>query len=361
MDISQNESSGTPIPARVARVVAPDRSQVSPKVINEMDDRDISVLRQIVRKEITVPEDLRTDRAISVLVDRDNSADTGLILSNVVADSSEKMKNRLCAATQLARVVPESAEPELIKRIDVEETTLKTQVIKSLGCIGGTAALTALDAVPDNLAPFAKKQLVFSKALISYRHNLDRDDLPFVEGAVRTPGEEDQLIDLSLRRLGKSSVEPLIPRLSGSNYGLELSDNLGFELDAGKAHWVLFMNKQLQDDGLFSSFTQRKFITGLLSLHEPRTDTYSPQYVVLSNPKGEEIEISVVRTDGEVFYTGKADLSGGILNFRMFDVDREGTAPTNVRGRLTPQGIQLDMSIPFGKRVNRKATVAENY
>jgi hypothetical protein len=43
--------------------------------------------------------------------------------------------------------------------------------------------------------------------------------------------------------------------------------------------------------------------------------------------------VDVVRTDGEVAYTGQLIRAEGSIRFSMRDVAREGTAPTNVEGR----------------------------
>jgi hypothetical protein len=361
MTIPQGESVGVTLPPRVERIVAPDARHPSPAAIAELDEQDLAVLRQIALRAIALPEGWMTGRAISALAQRDPSAETALILSRVVGNRAELLPNRQLAAARLAQVDPQAAEQELIKRLDVDEPPVRAEIIKSLGSIGRPSALAALDAVQGDLAAHVARQLAFAKALIAYRHNLDRDDLLFPVGATREPGTPDQMIDLTLRNLKADALPPLLGRFSGNRYGLDLSDRLGFELDARRAHWVLYMNRQLEEAGLIASLARRKYITGLLSLHEPRTNTYSPQYVVLTNPKGGEIAISVVRTDGEVFYTGKAGLSRGVLNFQVQDVERPGTAPTNVAGKLTARGIRFSLRIPFGQRTNQKRPVPLNH
>ncbi len=59
------------------------------------------------------------------------------------------------------------------------------------------------------------------------------------------------------------------------------------------------------------------------------------QYV-LTHPVQGAARIDVVRTDGEVMYTGTMERVGPGFAFAMADVDRPGTAPTNVRGRVAP-------------------------
>jgi hypothetical protein len=48
----------------------------------------------------------------------------------------------------------------------------------------------------------------------------------------------------------------------------------------------------------------------------------------------------------------------GAFAFNMADVDRPGTAPTNVSGRVSTKGIELDVTFPFGTRVGTRQTEA---
>lgn len=354
MNISQKETNGTPLPKRVQQLIASNRRRPTFHVIAQMDEQDVVALKSVVAHDVALPEGALFHRAVAALVDKEKSPEVGSLLTRLVSDESENIRNRVYAAAELARFKPDTVEQGLIKNLRVSDPLLKTQIVKTLGCIGGTAALAKLDELPESPQAYTKKQVVFAKALISYRLGLDRDDLPFIQGKERLASTSRELINLSLRKMKKNSVASNLKKLLGWRYGIDLSDGFGFGLDAGKSHWALFINRQLQGERLFSAIKRRKYITGLLSLQEARTNTFAVQYIVLTNPKEQELDISVVRTDGEVFYTGKADLSGGILRFRMFDVERKGTAPTNVQGRLTTKGIEIDVCIPFGKRTNKR-------
>jgi hypothetical protein len=98
----------------------------------------------------------------------------------------------------------------------------------------------------------------------------------------------------------------------------------------------------------------RPWITALLARFDERTKSNAVQYVVLTDPDDAGARIMVVRPDGELFYTGHATKRGsGLFSFAMLDVERPGTAPTKVTGHLTPKGISLDLTIPFGRRKNK--------
>lgn len=64
----------------------------------------------------------------------------------------------------------------------------------------------------------------------------------------------------------------------------------------------------------------------------------------------------VVRSDGELFYSGKTEAVNDILSFSLSDIQRSETAPTAVNGKLTKSGIELEMIIASRKRKDKRRT-----
>jgi hypothetical protein len=154
----------------------------------------------------------------------------------------------------------------------------------------------------------------------------------------------------------RRKVGSAMERFEGSNYGIELSQSIGFQVTAGKAKWVLFVKKRSAEDGIIKSINRNKTIMGLLSRWVVETGEYQPQYVVLTNPVEDgQVQIMVVRSDGEVFYSGKAAVKRNILSFIMSDIKRPGTAPTKVKGKLTLRGVQLEVTIPSKRREGKRS------
>lgn len=104
-----------------------------------------------------------------------------------------------------------------------------------------------------------------------------------------------------------------------------------------------------------SRIFERPWITALLARGHARTDSSAVQYVVLSDPHDDAARIMVVRTDGELVYSGELNRPRGLLSFVVRDVARRGTAPTNIKGHLTSRGVELELSIPFGRRKDPSA------
>lgn len=337
------------VPPEIVDLLAVDRNPRSELAADKLTASQIASLKEIVERKITLQGPFSMAKAVTALARAEKSADVSRILGEFVADESVAANERAIAAVNLRLVPGPEAQKWLIANLRADDPAVQRQVIKSLGALGDEEALRALEEVPDPEQEAVKKQLAFAKALIAHRMGLPGDYLPFRPGVVREAGLDDKLVKLTLRPLSGRTIRSHRRRLLGTTYGIELG-NRGFQLRAGKARWTVFLPQELGGGlGLLGLF-DRKWIAALLARWDPRTKLAAVQYVVLTSPSRGGTEIMVVRTDGEVFYTGRATPTRGILKFDMRDVARSGTAPTNVQGRLNRDGVALDITIPFGRR-----------
>ena len=234
---------------------------------------------------------------------------------------------------------------------------IRLEVLKGLGCIGDAAVLDALDRIERVEPGPESRQLAFAKALISHRLGMTRSDLVYRAGVERVARPDDSLIELTLRPIRPRTIARERELLEGSAYSISTSDKVGFALRAGRAQWIVFVNGELTSGGIFSRSSrifERPWVTALLTRHNDLGPTSAVQYVVLTDPDKDGATLMVVRTDGELFYSGRLARPDGVLGFLVRDIARRGTAPTNVRGRLTSRGIEFDVLIPFGTRRDQR-------
>ncbi len=298
--------------------------------------------------------------AISALARRDPkvSAET---LERILSRRRENRDLRITAASLLRLAEAEKAEQALLRNLRVEEPEVRYRVIKSLGRVGGPKALRRLDQLPAPANEAEAKQLAFAKALIAYRAGIDRDDIPFVEGIRRRPGEPEQLLELRLKQMVSARrIAEVIDALGRDMFGIQAAEDMAFEVEVGRAHWTLLLNREAVEHGLLESLARRRWLLGLLALLAPATRTHSVQYVVLTKPVNEAFEILVVRSAGDVLYSGRAETSPEGLGFQVSDVKRRGTAPTRVEGRFTGKGFELTVALPFRKRVDERTVKVQS-
>jgi hypothetical protein len=344
---------------RLRTLLAPDHRVLSDQVAQDLSGRDVETLKHVVRQRSARPSNLSLPRAIGAIAVRDRSAETATILATFAGDEREVTVDRGVAAASLRLIATPEAREGLIRLLDAPEVLVRVEAIKSLGCIGDEATLRALQEVEPGSGGAQERQLAFAKALIAHRVGLEAEHLPFRTGVARRSGSEDQLIELSLRPLRPRTTAAELEHLRGSDYGIPLSARVGFGLRAGRARWTVFVNSDLTEAGAVfarsSKVFERPWITALLARIDQPTKSSAVQYIVLSDPEPNAARLMVVRTDGELAYSGQLTRPTGFLNFVVRDVARKGTAPTNVSGRMTSRGVEFDVRIPFGRRKNPSA------
>jgi hypothetical protein len=327
---------------------------LSDQVALELTARDVSALKEIVRQRVGRPGEVELSRAISALGVRDRTPETARILSRFAADERESPIDRAVAAASLRLIPTAEARDGLLPSLTGAEPIVRIEAIKSLGAIGDEVTLDVLNTVGPGPNAAEEQLLAFARALIAHRLGRESDDLPFRHGVARRAGSKDELIPLSLRPIRAPTLSVERERLHGSDFGIPLSDRVGFKLRAGRAHWTVFVNAEITEGGgVFarsSRIFERPWITALLARRDERTKSAAVQYVVISDPHDGAARIMVVRTDGELAYTGEIHRPHGLLSFVIRDIARRGTAPTNVKGHLTSRGVEFEVSIPFGRR-----------
>jgi HEAT repeat protein len=299
-------------------------------------------------------------QALSTLVRRDPKLAIEP-LTRILGRRREDADLRIVAATLLLQMEPEQAERALLRNLGTDEPDVRYRIIKSLGRVGGMRALRRLDRLPAPAGEAEAKGLAFAKALIAYRHGIDRDDIAFVKGVRRKPGVPGQLLELRIKRvLSGPRIAEVVDSLGQDTFGIQLTRDLVFDIDVGRAHWTLLLNRDANREGMLERIGERRWLLGLLALRAPATGTHSVQYVVLTKPVGAQTQILVLRSDGELVYSGQAELSPEGLGFHVSDVKRRGTAPTRVEGRLTGRGFQLSVVLPFRMRKDKRRAQTES-
>ncbi len=342
---------GSTVPLPAPDLLSINRNPRAEFTADRLTDDQRRYLRDIVRRKETPSHPFSMSKAITALTRTETSSEASRILGHFLADDRNLATDRAIAAVNLRLIPGPEAQEVLIANLRVRDPRVQQQVIKSLGTFGDEAALAALRQLLEPVGESGRKQLAFAKELIAHRLGLPRTYLPYKEGVERERGDDDKMIELALRPLLKPIARSHRHLLQGSTYGIEVGD-VGFELTAGQSKWTVFVNHALTAGEGYKKLFHRKWIAALLALQDPRTKTFSTQYVVLTDVRDAATAIMVIRTDGEIFYTGEMVRTRDQMTFDMRDVKRSGTAPTNVRGHLTQEGVELTVTIPFGRRVD---------
>jgi hypothetical protein len=278
-------------------------------------------------------------------------------LDRIAADGATTTVDRIAALREITTLATPAAQPRLLRHATDGDARVQQAALAALGTFADPSSLAALAAIADPADPAARRQLVLTRALIAHRHGLAEGPfLPEHRGVRRRPGEPGEMITLTLGAKSGAASTADRRRLHGPTFGVDLADQ-AFELKAGRAEWTVFVNRDLGPSiTVLDRLFERPWITALLGRWTPDRLRTIVQYLVLSRPVGDTVRIDVVRRDGEVMYTGSAQRDGTAIDFAIADVDRLGTAPTNVSGTTGPNGLELALTVPFRARVGTRET-----
>jgi len=335
-------------------LVAIDRHDRPP--VGRLTPAQVTTLTAVARGEDRFSEPVSVAHALIALASGARPELALPVLADVAADRSAPRSDRVTAARQLGRIATPQAQDALLRRVGDPEPRVQQVALAGLGRFADPAALRPLAKTiePSDLA--ARRQLALTRALIAHRHGLDGPFLADASRAEHPPGQPGQLATLTLGRKTAKKTATDRAKLLGSTYGIELADR-AYGLACGKARWTLFMNADLGDSAAaVNRVFERAWIVGLLARWIPERIAAATQYVVLSRPIGGSARLDVVSADGIVLYTGLAERGKGELSFGIGDVDRPGSAPTSLAGRVTGRGVVLDLSSAFASRVGTRAT-----
>jgi hypothetical protein len=154
-------------------------------------------------------------------------------------------------------------------------------------------------------------------------------------------------------------------RFVGPTYGIEPAER-AYRLKCARAEWTLFTNRELDSDAGLDALFGRPWLAALFARwHVARIPTESgrtrvervsadAQYLMLTRPVGNAARVDVVRSDGDVLYTGIIERAA--LAFAISDVEQPGTAPTKVTGNIVGRRIKFEAAFSFATRTGTRST-----
>lgn len=258
------------------------------------------------------------------------------VLAQVLQNAGDERQYRLVAAITLGRILTAPAEKILIGNLNAEQPAL-SEVLKSLGRIGGREALGAIESLKLPESHHSTGAARFAASLISYRLGIEGHDLPLPSenNLLRAEGTPAQRIEF--RKMEPASAKVVVEALKRYPYG-----NVEFDLDAvtgvhcaGETN-VILINREFSAPGTLVKATQRKALFAIGALQSPETGDFSPSYLLFTRPSATPgtVHMIVTRCSGAYAMAGfgRLDGDGGVYELRS--VRRPGARAMLVRGTL---------------------------
>jgi hypothetical protein len=259
------------------------------------------------------------------------------LLAQVLESQAEERQYRLVAAITLGRILTPAAEKILVRNLQDEQPAL-SEVLKSLGRIGGRESLAAIDSLKLPEGHHAVGAVRFAASLITYRLGIAGHDLPLPDekNLLRAEGTPAQRIEL--RKMEPAAAKIVVEALKRFPYG-----NVEFDLDAvtgvhcaGETN-VILINREFSRPGTLVHATQRKALFAIGALKSPETGDFSPSYLLFTHPSATRgtVHMIVTRCSGAYAMAGFGRLEGDGGAYELRSVRRPGARAMLVRGTLS--------------------------
>ena len=325
--------------------------------VEALTPEELTALTAAARSNREPADGLASHRAIGLLALAARPEVAMPVLVAIAQDRSARATNRVAALNGLAQLASPDAQTALVAHARDAEPRVQIAALAALGQFADRSALSALDAV-DGQDDATRRQLALTRALIAHREGLDGPFLPERQGQRRDAVAATRMSTLTLAMKSAEATAADLAKLTGPTFGVQPAAR-GYDLQCGRARWTVFGNAELgpaitANPRLF----ERPWILALAARWQPPGLGAAVQYLVLSRPAGRGVRLDVVRSDGEVVYTGTAEAAGvGLaLSFTIADVDRPATAPTTFSGVLDANDVRLDVAILHDQRVGTRRT-----
>ena len=343
----------TPLTPEILNLVAADR--LDRPAARRLTSAHVQALIAVARDPRIFPESVSAVRAIQAL---GRGAGPGVsipVLEAILRDQAAPTTHRVAAARELGGIATPEAELVLLRCVGSGNLRAEEAVLTALGQFAGPKALRELAKLTDVGDQGVHRRLTLTRALIAHREGLDGPFLPEATGKMRKAEEIQVKVPLTLRWTTEGTTASDRRILNGSSYGIDLAPAAA-ALQCGRNEWTVFFNSGLGAATLAKRLFERPWIAALLGRWYVRGKAIVTQHLVLTRPVGRGARIDVVRTDGEIMYTGAAVANGPALSFSISDVGRPGTAPATVTGRMSSSSIELDDAVASGRRLAPRST-----
>ncbi|MGW6726008.1 HEAT repeat domain-containing protein [Nocardia sp. NPDC055029] len=324
--------------------------------VRSLSDAELQLLIAVAHDEQGVDVPLSRHRALGVLAAVASAEVVLPVLEQVAGDRAAGRTDRVAALRGLGRVATPAAERLLLGHITDADPAVRREAFAALGTFAGTSALNALMALDETGDNASQRQLTLTRAMIAHREGADGPFLPDISGSRPGTRGDDDTREVSLELKSAEDTTEDAERFRGPTFGIDLTDR-AYGLRCGRAEWSVFVNRDLGSS--FSArerMLERPWIAALMARWALPALAMTTQYLVMTRPVGLSVRVDVVRTDGEIAYTGSAELVGEELAFSVTDVDRPQTVPTTLAGAIEPDGVRLDVAAVSTKRVGKRQT-----
>jgi hypothetical protein len=273
-------------------------------------------------------------------------------LEKILMDPEASSRTRMRAAIALGRADRAGANDILAAAVRLDDPIVQSGVLRALGMIGEPHVLKTIDHVMPGLNARARALAEFARLLIVHRHGLsDATRISHPAGKSLEPAT-DCGRRLQIRPARPQVVERSLTGIGSLPYGIELDERSILEYRCDRSGAILLNRAFAGRDGL-ELIRSRPAIVGVEARRDKVSGRYSVATLILTTPRGDDIDIAVYLTNGTLVFKGRAELRDGEAHWKISAIERPGAFPFRASGRFVGGVLHLETA-DSGTRIARK-------
>jgi hypothetical protein len=260
---------------------------------------------------------------------------------------------RYLAAAGLAHCERTAAREILLQFASSNDPLVLAGVMRSLAQIGGEDALGPIRGVIQRTQGRARAAAEFARLVISHRLGVDAGEAP-------PPVATDKLLEMQpgcgwrvrIREARARPAELSLASLGERPWDIELAEHPMYEFECDRCGGMIMFNRQFTGRDALSALIKRPSLVGIGALRNDISGRYSTAALILTTPRsgGDTLSVSIHLTNGELVFSGKADVRGDAAHWSLQAVRRLGAFPIRAHGTFSNGTVRIE-SAESGTRV----------
>jgi hypothetical protein len=281
-------------------------------------------------------------KAIALLLDSDfpqKLKDFELLLEN----EEESSTIRYLAEISLGKMNIPEAKEILLKNIHIQNEQILTGIFMALGRCGDKNYVDVILEAKNRIRGFARSQAEFAAALISYRLNLEGNEL-------QTPNEEDYYYlpknaqQMQISEARDEEVRRCLKSLTNESYGIDLAKRPAYQIQYDRGIGMVLFNQSFISQRDLHLLFERKLLVGVFADKFKENGSHSIAYLIFTSPMKEEkkkVNILITRPDGRLVFGGTAEIEDNNARFSIRSISQVGVFPVLLEATIRDNKLAI--------------------
>ena len=223
----------------------------------------------------------------------------------ILQDEKEPLQNRVFALQSLSRLKPAAeVEESLLGIASRKDPLLAFPALKTLGATGTEKTFKALADLGTLPIKSMERQKDFAMLLIGYRQGLAGTE-PILERLLKaatadtTRAREER--PLKFQAMKAEEAASVLRQVPEAGEELALSRKAAFQVEAQGHKFYFYFNIRLENPAAWEEVVKSRQVIGQLFRKDKHANAVAQQYIGLSTPTREGVQLSFFRKNGELF------------------------------------------------------------